>query len=160
MTDKVKTRAASLRTDACLIPGGLTSHLQPADVSWNKQFKSAYRDLYNEWMSSGEKSFTNSGNMKAPDKVTCVEWVKKAWSTVTADVIIKSFKACGISSSTDGSEDSSIHCLKPGGVAHGALETITEGTASLNNSYEWDEEDPFADCDTELEDDETVIDDE
>ena len=42
---------------------------------------------------------------------------------------------------------------------HSALETITEGTASLNNSYEWDEEDPFADCDTELEDDETLIDD-
>ena len=38
---------------------------------------------------------------------------------------------------------------------HSALETITEGTASL---YEWDEEDPFADCDTELEDDETLID--
>ena len=88
--------------------------------------------------------------MKAPDKVTCVEWVKKAWSTITADVIIKSFKA----------DDSSIHCLKPGGVAHSALETITEGTASLNNRYEWDEEDPFADCDTELEDDETLIDDE
>ena len=95
--------------------------------------------------------------MKAPDKVTCVEWIKKAWSTVTADVIIKFFKACGISSSTDGSDDSSIHCLKPGGVAHSALETTTEGTASLNNSYEWDEEDPFADCDTELEDDETLI---
>ena len=60
----------------------------------------------------------------------------------------------------DGSDDSSIHCLKPGGVAHSALETITEGTASLNNSYEWDEEDPFTDCDTELEDDETLIDDE
>ena len=75
MTDKVKTCVASLRTDACLIPGGLTSHLQPAGVSWNKLFKAAYRDLYNEWMSSGEKSFTNSGNIKAPDKVTCVEWV-------------------------------------------------------------------------------------
>ena len=42
---------------------------------------------------------------------------------------------------------------------HSALKTITEGTASLNNSYEWDEEDPFADCDTELEDDDTLIDD-
>ena len=60
MTEKVRTHIASLRTDACLIPGGLTSHLQPADVSWNKPFKTAYRDLYNEWMSSAEKSFTGS----------------------------------------------------------------------------------------------------
>ena len=98
----------------CLIPGGLTSHLQPADVSWNKPFKVAYRDLYNEWMSSGEKSFTAAGNMKAPDKLLCLEWVKKAWKIVTTEVIVNSFKLCGISSNTDGSEDGSIHCLKPG----------------------------------------------
>ena len=41
MTDKVRTHLSSIRTDGCLIPGGLTSHLQPADVSWNKLFKSA-----------------------------------------------------------------------------------------------------------------------
>ena len=103
MTEKVRTHTASLRTDACSIPGGLTSHLQPADVSWNKPFKTAYRDLYNEWMSSAEKSFTGSGNLKAPDKITCVQWVKKAWSTVSTDVIVKSSKACSITSSTDGS---------------------------------------------------------
>ncbi len=62
--------------------------------------------------------------MKAPDKVTCVEWVKKAWNADTADVIIRFFKACGISYSIDGSEDEYIHCLKPGCVAHGALEMI------------------------------------
>ena len=33
------------------------------------------------------------------------------------DVVIKSFKACGISNNTDGSEDDMIHCLKPGEVA-------------------------------------------
>ena len=103
MTEKVRTHIASLRTDACSILGGLTSHLQPADVSWNKRFKTAYRDLYNEWMSSAEKSFTGSGNLKSPDGITCVQWVKKAWSTVSTDVIVKSSKACGITSSTDGS---------------------------------------------------------
>ncbi len=158
MTETVRTHVASLRTDACLIPGGLTSHLQPADISWNKPFKSAYRDLYNEWMSSGEKSFTSSGNLRAPDKVTCVEWVKKAWSTVTTDVIVNSFKACGISSSIDGSEDSSIHCLKPSGVAHSALAAIQSATASQNSNSVLDEEDPFADCD--MEEDPTTIDDE
>ncbi len=109
-------------------------------------------------MSSGEKSFTSSGNLRAPDKVTCVEWVKKAWSTVTTDVIVNSFKACGISSSIDGSEDSSIHCLKPSGVAHSALAAIQSATASQNSNSVLDEEDPFADCD--MEEDPTTIDDE
>ena len=58
MTDKVKTHASYLRSDVGFIPGGLTSQLQPADVSWNKHFKAAYRDLYNEWMATGEKSLT------------------------------------------------------------------------------------------------------
>ena len=54
MTDKVRTHLGAIRTDGCLIPGGLTSNLQPADVSRNKPFKSAYRELYNNWMASGE----------------------------------------------------------------------------------------------------------
>ncbi len=48
----------------------------------------------------------------------------------------------------------SIYCLKPGGVAHSALETMT----SLHSSFQLEEEDYFADCDTELEEDETLID--
>ena len=27
----------AVRTDMCIIPGRLTSHLQPADVSWNNR---------------------------------------------------------------------------------------------------------------------------
>ena len=49
-----------------------------------------------------------------------------AWSKV--DVVIKSFKACGISNNTDGSEDNMIHCLKPGEVAHRAAETVAKKT--------------------------------
>ncbi len=30
-------------TDLSIIPGGLTSIVQPADVSWNKPFKEAYK---------------------------------------------------------------------------------------------------------------------
>ena len=105
-------------------------------------------------MFSGEKLFTGSGHL-----ITCVQWVKKAWSTVSTDVIVKSFKACGMTSSTDGSEDDSIHCLKPGGVAHSALDSIRQGSASLNSISEL-EVDPFADCDLETEEDPTVIDDE
>ena len=35
-------------TDVFGVPGGLTSLVQPADLSWNKPFKAAYKDLYND----------------------------------------------------------------------------------------------------------------
>ncbi len=66
-------------------------NLQPADVSWNKPFKAAYCELYNQWMSSGNKSYTAAGNMRAPDKSLCLDWVmKQAWSSVTTEVIVNS----------------------------------------------------------------------
>ena len=114
-------------------------------------------------MATGEKSFTPVGNMRPPEKALCLEWVKIAWSKVTTDVVIKSFKACGISNNTDGSEDDMIHCLKPGEVAHSAAETIARETAQLNNPVEEDDEDPFVGIDddfgVEMEEDETIIDD-
>ena len=68
-----------------------SSQVQPADVSWNKPFKAAYRELYNELMSSGEKSYTAARNIKAPYKLLCLEWVKQAWKTVTAEVVVNSY---------------------------------------------------------------------
>ena len=36
-------------SDISIIPGGLTSHLQLADVSWNKPFKDVYRQSTSGW---------------------------------------------------------------------------------------------------------------
>ena len=30
-------------SDVTIIPGGLTGHMQPADMCWNKPFKAAYK---------------------------------------------------------------------------------------------------------------------
>ena len=57
-------------SDISIIPGGLTRLVQPADVSWNKPFKAAYKELYNEWMVNGVKSYTSAGNVRAPSKLT------------------------------------------------------------------------------------------
>ena len=79
MTDKVRKHAdKATTTDLAIIPGGLTSQVQPADVSWNKPFKSAYWELYSKWMAEGEKSFTAAGNLRAPEKLLCLQWVKEA----------------------------------------------------------------------------------
>ena len=148
----------------CIIPGGTTSHLQPADVSWNKPFKSAYRELYNQWMASGEQSFTPAGNMRAPDKLICLRWVVKAWEAVTTEVIVKSFKACGISVAIDGSEDDQIHCLKQGGMAADAAPEISRLTTEMLEADNEDSafDDPFddEDDDNELEINELLVEDE
>ena len=114
--DSVKSMVTNqAKSDISTIPGGLTSLVQPADVSWNKPFKAAYKELYNEWMVSGEKSYTPAGIVRAPSKLLCLRWVKKAWDSVTKEVIIKSFMVCRISVSVDGDEDHKIHCIKDGG---------------------------------------------
>ena len=110
------------QSDIVIIPGGLTGLVQPAYVSWNKPFKAAYKELYNEWMANGEKSHTPAGNICAPGKLLCLQWVKQAWDCVTKEVIIKSFEACGISVSTDGSENDKIHCVKVGEIFEAAME--------------------------------------
>ena len=46
--------------------------------------------------------------------------MKRAWERVTEEVVVTSL----LSNKEDGSEDSDIHCLKPGGVAHGAVEEL------------------------------------
>ena len=111
-------------TDVSVIPGGLTSHLQPADVSWNKPFKTAYKEKYSQWMATGPKTYTAAGNVRAPSKALCLQWVKECWEALPAKIIQKSFRVCGISVNTDGTEDEEIHCLKEGGVAADARESI------------------------------------
>ena len=164
MTAKVRRHVdKQTKSDMCILPGGTTSHLQPADVSWNQPFKAAYRELYNQWMVSGQQSLTPAGNMRAPDKLTCLKWVIKAWDSVTTEVVVNSFKACGISVAVDGSEDSAIHCLKQGGVAAEAASEIARLTAEILAGEATPDEDPFADLDEademELEGNELVVED-
>lgn len=144
-------------SDISVIPGGLTGHLQPADVSWNKPFKQAYKALYNDWMATGEKVIMPAGNMRAPDKALCLRWVKEAWNSVTSDVIRKSFRVCGISVNPDGSEDSEIHSIKEGEIAAKASPIIKEKTATLLAATNDNDSDPFDDSDIEEDNDELGV---
>ena len=76
-------------------------------------------------------------------------------------MIVNSFKVCGISVETDGSEDSLIHCIKPGGIAADATAVILAETAMLLWDVNKDDvdTDPFA-SDEEFENDETLVDNE
>ena len=52
-----------------------------------------------------EGIYQGGGVLKRPSLVTVVEWVKDAWNSVACDMVIKSFKKCGVSNAMDGTED-------------------------------------------------------
>ena len=72
--------------------------------------------------------------------------MKESWECVTTGIVKKSFHACGISVSVDGSEDYEIHYLKDGSVAadaHPAISETTSQLASENDSSSDTEADPL-----------------
>lgn len=106
-TPQIKEKIENLDTDLVIIPAGCTSLLQPADVSWMSPFKSALR---REWASFiRRKEMTSSGNLKRPSRQDVICFISAAWSVLSEETIINSFKCCGISNELDGSEDGLFH---------------------------------------------------
>ena len=58
MTDTVKASFKCENTELAVIPGGLTSLLQPLDVPLNKPFKDGVRKQWMQWMADGIHEFT------------------------------------------------------------------------------------------------------
>ncbi|KAG0444905.1 hypothetical protein HPB47_013242 [Ixodes persulcatus] len=106
-TKAVVDAAEAAATDIAYIPGGCTGILQPADVYWNKSFKSSLRSSWAEFMRKGEK--TAKGNLKKPSRQDVLNFVSAAWATVPEEIITRSLKGCGISGALDGSEDGHLH---------------------------------------------------
>ena len=83
--------------------------------------------------------------------------MKDSWDCVSTEVVKKSFITCGISVSTDGSEDGEIHCLKESGIAAAARPAIEQATAALlapRADGDESDSDLFADLDDEDDDNE------
>lgn len=38
-----------------------------------------------------------------------LQWVNKAWQEISAELVIRSFKSCGISNVLDGTEDDAVY---------------------------------------------------
>ena len=95
LTDTVKQQLCENKTATAVIPGGLTSLVQPLDVCLNKPFKDRLREKWMTWMMSGEKTFTLGGQLRAASLVTVCQWVKESWQELQN----------GISNALDRTED-------------------------------------------------------
>ena len=105
MKDDLKQR----NIDVAVIPGGLTPVVQPLDKCLNKPFKDNVHRKYLAWMTLGPFEFTPAGKKKAPSRNLVLRWIKEAWAEIPQEMVIKSFKTCGISNALDGTEDDVVY---------------------------------------------------
>ena len=107
-TEQVKRSFKSENSDLAVIPGGLTSVLQPLDVCLNKPFKDRVRQKWMAWMAEGIHELTASGRQKKSSEELMCQWIGEAWRDIPREMVVNSFLKCGITNSLDGSEDDFI----------------------------------------------------
>ena len=96
ITDSVKAAFKSTNSIPAVIPGGTTKYLQPLDISVNRPFKVALRHEWEAWMTSGEKSFTKTGQMRRASLTQVCQWILNAWSRVKTSTITNGFRKAGL----------------------------------------------------------------
>jgi hypothetical protein len=76
--------------------------------------------------------FTPTGKIKRPSYLTVATCVKESWDKVDEDLIKRSFKSCGISTNTDGSEDD---CLFDDNLLDHTDDKVVENSNNLIDEY-------------------------
>lgn len=108
LTESVKNKVKELGSQMAVIPGGMTSQLQPLDVCVNKPFKDLLREQYEKWLASENLQLTPAGKIKKASPFKVAEWVKFAWDSTDKELVRRSFLKCCVSNALDGSEDDVI----------------------------------------------------
>ena len=78
------------------------------DFSLYKPSKSNRRRKWDEWLMSGNHTYTSSGSIRKPYVATMCQWIKEAQEEIIPALVVKSFLKCCISNALGGSEDGLI----------------------------------------------------
>jgi hypothetical protein len=104
-TDSMTDQLRKMKTDLIVIPGGMTSVLQPMDLSIHKTSKDRLRQQYLTWFEVPACELTETVKIKHAAHSQVVQWVSIVWKAFPESIIVRSFKKCCISNALDGSED-------------------------------------------------------
>jgi hypothetical protein len=85
-----------------------------------------------------------------------LDWVYRAWDSLPKEAIQKSFLDCGITVSTDGSEDDHIHCFKEHGPVPEGRELLKKArheceSITLDEEIDAEQDDNDYDSDASIE---------
>lgn len=61
-----------------------------------------------DWLTSEDSQFTPTRRIKHASLGQLVDWITAAWNEIPDEAIIRPFKKCCISNTTDGSEDDAL----------------------------------------------------
>jgi hypothetical protein len=76
VTESTKRLATKLKTHLAVIPGGLTSQLQPLDFSVNKTFKGFMHEEWTKWNEAPTYHVTPAERVKQHSIPNVCEWRK------------------------------------------------------------------------------------
>ena len=136
-TDRIKQLLGECHTTTVFVPAGCTSIVQPLDVSFNAPFKKKVESAALQHVQENLDGYLN-GRFTAGERcILMTKWVGEAWEDLAKnkEIVVRSFKKCGISVAPDGSEDTEIH-----------LEGLEDYQVNPNRDIDdcSDNEDPFA----------------
>lgn len=101
LMESVKVEARRSSAFLSVIPGGLTKILQPLDLTVNCCFKKNVRKHWEQWMTSGQHSYTKGGNMRKASYEEVAKWVSEAWKEIPLSIIQSGFSRANIISTPE-----------------------------------------------------------
>ena len=90
----IENKLLEFRIDVKKLPPNTTAYLQPLDLTVNAPFKRFYAEKWDEYQFHLDSKPLTKGaqNFPAPSKENKVQWISKAWESVTKEAIINGFK--------------------------------------------------------------------